>query len=102
MAHDVATYMTTEPMLSSLGGINASEDADSLPTPRATHKSEGAYCVWTMDEIKSILSEQEADVCAKYWAVGPDGNIDRRYDAQGELIGQNTLCVKYEPAELTK
>ncbi len=89
-------------MASSLGGINASEDADSLPTMLDKHKREGSFYVWTMDEFKSVLSEQEVTVCAKYWDVRPDGNIDMRYDAQGELVGQNTLCVKYEPSELAK
>ena len=102
MAHDIAKYMTTEPMISSLGGINAAEDADSLPTPMDTHKQEGAFYVWTLDEFKGNLTEQEAKICAKYWGVKPDGNIDRRHDAQGELVGQNTLCVKYEIPELAK
>jgi uncharacterized protein YyaL (SSP411 family) len=102
MAHDIAKYMTAEPMLSSLGGINASEDADSLQTRTDTHKQEGAFYVWTMDEFKGVLTEQEAKVCAKYWSVKSDGNIDGRYDAQGELVGQNTLCVKYEIPDLAK
>ena len=55
-----------------------------------------------MDEFKGNLTEQEARICAKYWGVKLDGNIDRRHDAQGELVGQNTLCVKYEIPELAK
>lgn len=94
--------MTTEPMLSSLGGINASEDADSLPTALDKEKREGAYYVWTKDELKGVLADDELEVCCKYWDVKRDGNIDMRYDAQGELVGQNTLCVKYEPADLAQ
>ena len=101
-AHDIAQYMTTVPMLSHLGGINSSEDADSLPTAIDKEKREGAYYVWTMDELKGVLTEKEVDVCAKYWKVQKDGNIDQRFDAQGELIGQNTLCVAYETGELAK
>lgn len=101
-AHDIATYMTTEPMLSSLGGINASEDADSLPTAIDKHKREGAYYVWTMDELKGTLTEQEARLCARYWNCRPEGNVDRRADIQGELDGQNTLCVKYDVPDLAK
>nr|POF17729.1 spermatogenesis-associated protein 20 [Quercus suber] len=97
---DVATYLTTEPMLSPLGGINASEDADSLPTAADKTKREGAYYVWTAEEFQTILDGEEAAVCAKYWDVRPDGNVDRRFDSQGELVGQNTLCVKYEPSQL--
>lgn len=100
--HDVATYMTTKPLQSDLGGINASEDADSSPSAIDHHKREGAYYVWTLDEFKEILTEEEAKVCAKYWNVQPDGNVDQRFDHQGELVGKNTLCVQYEPAELAK
>lgn len=100
MVHDIATYLTSEPMLSPLGGINSSEDADSLPTFTDKTKLEGAYYVWTNEEFKSILGEKDAIVCAKYWDVRPEGNVDRRFDSQGELVGQNTLCVKYEPSEL--
>ena len=100
--HDIATYLTTAPMVSTLGGIHASEDADSLPTAIDKHKREGAYYVWTMDEFKDILSEEEAKVCSRYWNVLPKGNVDRRFDHQGELIGKNTLCVQNEPAKLGK
>lgn len=100
--HDIAKYLTTEPMASPLGGINSSEDADSLPTAVDQHKREGAYYVWTLDEFKGILTEQETDICAKYWNVRNEGNIDRRFDAQGELVGQNTLCVSYEMGDLAK
>lgn len=92
--------MTSEPMASALGGINSSEDADSLPTAIDKHKREGAYYVWTLDEFKGILTDKEVDVCAKYWNVQQEGNIDQRFDPSGELAGQNTLCVAYEPSEL--
>ncbi|EMC96584.1 hypothetical protein BAUCODRAFT_33944 [Baudoinia panamericana UAMH 10762] len=98
--HDVATYLTTEPMQSSLGGINASEDADSLPTAIDHHKREGAFYVWTLDEFKELLTDEEATVCARYWNVQPNGNVDRRYDHQGELVGRNTLCVQYDTPDL--
>jgi uncharacterized protein YyaL (SSP411 family) len=98
--NDIATYLTSSPMVSELGGINAAEDADSFATSQDKHKREGAYYVWTLDEFKTILSEEEATVCAKYWGVKAEGNVERRFDLQGELIGQNTLCVQYEVSDL--
>ncbi|KAK5132479.1 hypothetical protein LTR08_009025 [Meristemomyces frigidus] len=100
--HDVATYLTTRPMQSDLGGINASEDADSAPSATNHKKREGAYYVWTLDEFNEVLTEEETKVCAKYWNVKPDGNVERRYDHQGELVGKNTLCVQYELEALAK
>ena len=38
------------------GGFYSGEDADSLPLSSSEHKREGAFCVWTDDEISSILS----------------------------------------------
>ncbi|CAK4029875.1 Spermatogenesis-associated 20 [Lecanosticta acicola] len=101
-AHDIATYLTSPPMASSLGGICSAEDADSLETAVDHHKREGAYYVWTYDEFKTILNEEELKVCAIYWNVHPEGNVDRRFDHQGELVGKNTLCVRYEAEELAK
>lgn len=34
-----------------LGGFFSGEDADSLPTPDAEKKQEGAFCVWTYEEL---------------------------------------------------
>lgn len=99
---DIAEYLTGNPMASSIGGICSAEDADSLTTLTDQHKREGAYYVWTSDEFKTILSEEELKICSRYWGVKPEGNIDRRFDAQGELVGQNTLCVQFEPSELAE
>ncbi|KAF2216258.1 hypothetical protein CERZMDRAFT_109199 [Cercospora zeae-maydis SCOH1-5] len=98
--HDIATYLTSPPMQSELGGIHSAEDADSLPSANETHKREGAFYVWTMDDFTKVLSEDELNVCAKYWNVKEEGNVDRRHDVQGELVKQNTLCVSYEVADL--
>ncbi|KAM3422758.1 hypothetical protein BST61_g242 [Cercospora zeina] len=102
MVHDIATYLTSPPMQSELGGIHSAEDADSLPSANETHKREGAFYVWAMGEFKKVLSEDELNICAKYWNVKQEGNVDRRHDVQGELVKQNTLCVSYEIADLAE
>ena len=38
------------------GGFYSAEDADSLPTHDAQQKREGAFCVWTHDEIHNALT----------------------------------------------
>lgn len=97
---DIATYLTTPPMASASGGVNASEDADSLVSPNGAEKKEGAFYVWTTDELKTLLSEREFQVATQYWGLRPEGNVDPRHDSQGELTGQNTLCVQTTPADL--
>lgn len=94
-ALDIASYLTSPPMVSSLGAIHASEDADSAESADATGpKREGAFYVWTAAELEKILSPDEYAVCSAYWGVRPEGNVDPRFDSQGELAGQNTLCVQ--------
>ena len=102
MTHDIAKYITSEPMVSALGGIHSSEDADSLSASPDGEKREGAYYVWTWKEMCAVLTEREAKVCARYWGVSPDGNIDPRFDIQGELEGQNTLCVQSKVSDLAR
>lgn len=99
-AHDIATYLTSTPMRSELGGIHASENADSAPSAIDHHKREGAFYVFSYDEFKQILDTDELKVAAKYYNVKPGGNVDGRYDQQGELAGKNTLCVVYDIVDL--
>lgn len=99
---DIANYLTTEPIHSASGGFHASEDADSLPTSTDHEKIEGAYYVWTSQELKDVIGGKEAEIASRYWNVQEGGNVERRFDAQGELIGKNTLCVQSETAEVAK
>lgn len=40
------------------GGFYSAEDADSLPEPQASAKREGAFYVWTYDELKTLLDKK--------------------------------------------
>ncbi|PGG95417.1 hypothetical protein GX51_08254 [Blastomyces parvus] len=100
--YDIATYITSPPILSPTGGFYSSEDADSLPTPSDTDKREGAFYVWTHKEFKQILGQRDADVCARHWGVLPDGNVARGNDPHDEFINQNVLSIKVTPGILAK
>lgn len=92
--HDIAAYLTTAPIQSPNGGFHASEDADSAPSAYDPEHKEGAFYVWTATGFaRAIEDDRIAAICAKYWNVREHGNVSPRYDIQGELEGQNTLCV---------
>jgi uncharacterized protein YyaL (SSP411 family) len=99
---DIATYLTSEPMLSPLGAIHSSEDADSLANVDDKEKREGAFYVYSVEEFQKVLTAEEADLATRYWGLKAAGNIDAQFDAQGELKGKNTLSVQMTPAELAK
>jgi uncharacterized protein YyaL (SSP411 family) len=73
------------------GGFFAGEDADSLPNKNATHKTEGAFYVWTQNEIEEVLDEETAAIFCDYYGVKPDGNAPREGDPHGEFDRQNIL-----------
>ena len=99
---DIADYLTTQPMISPEGGFYSAEDADSYPTKGAREKREGAYYVWSLQELKRILGEHHAEVFAKFYGARDDGNISRSQDPHDEFVGQNVLTVTTSPAALAK
>ena len=62
-------------------------------------KKEGAFCVWTWDELKQLLGDKHVedtdhslfDVFVGEYNVKEGGNVDPRGDPHGELVNQNVL-----------
>jgi uncharacterized protein YyaL (SSP411 family) len=79
-----ASYFMQFMTLSQSGGFYSAEDADSYPTYGASHKKEGAFCVWTYDEVQSLLSKRLnsntndtlATVFCAHYDVKPQGNVN--------------------------
>ncbi|XP_030630170.1 spermatogenesis-associated protein 20 [Chanos chanos] len=108
VARDVLLYVSRD-LGDKSGGFYSAEDADSLPTPEATEKKEGAFCVWTAGEIRELLSGSvggasggatQADIFMHHYGVKDQGNVEPGQDPHGELRGQNVLIVRYS-TELT-
>ena len=78
------------------GGFYSAEDADSLIAPGSDEKREGAFYVWTREEIEEALGGPDAEVLAYYYGVKPEGNAD---DPHGELSGKNVLHVVHTAEE---
>ncbi|KAL7283967.1 hypothetical protein ACG7TL_001239 [Trametes sanguinea] len=97
MAKDIVTYVARD-LRSTEGGFYSAEDADSLPSNDSTVKKEGAFYVWTANEIGSILGT-DADLFKYHFGVEPNGNCDPSHDIQGELKGQNVLYVAHSVEE---
>ena len=100
--YDISTYLITPPMASSTGGFFSAEDADSYPNKTDTEKREGAFYVWTLKELRSILGNRDGDVLARFYGVKEDGNVARHNDPHDEFISQNVLKVSATPSTLAK
>ena len=73
------------------GGFFSAEDADSLATADAAHKTEGAFYVWKAAEIDELLGAREGSIFRYAYGARKDGNARPESDPQGELKGLNTL-----------
>ncbi len=85
-------------MRDSHGAFYSAEDADSVNPYNAQEHGEGAFYLWTEDEINSLLSEQQASVFKAYYGVERDGNA--LHDPQQEFSGRNILYQNMELSEL--
>ena len=62
--------------------------------PGATQEDrpvEGAYYLWQMQELESVLDEQELALVSEYYALDDSGNID--FDPKGRFVDMNILHV---------
>lgn len=80
------------------GAFYSAEDADSLIDHEGTEKREGAFYVWTYDELRELLGS-DFELFAERYGVVEDGNAD---DPHGELTGTNVLHVLRELDELAE
>ena len=84
-------------------GFCAAEDADSLePGPAAAdpgHKREGAFYLWTRQEIDTLLGDDAAAFALRY-GVETGGNAVQ--DPHGEFHGQNQLYLAREIEDVAR
>ncbi|MBZ5635648.1 MAG: thioredoxin domain-containing protein [Acidobacteriia bacterium] len=80
------------------GGFYSAEDADSATDPaQPNKKSEGAFYIWSYQEIVDVLGEQDAAVFCKRFGVSPGGNVEQ--DPHGEFTGRNILYQAQDIAD---
>ena len=73
------------------GGFYSAEDADSAIAHGGGEHAEGAFYVWTKQEIEVALGPvAAAEFCARY-GVRAEGNAPEGSDPQGEFAGKNIL-----------
>jgi uncharacterized protein len=91
VAEDTLAYVCRD-MTDPGGGFYSAEDADSMPPELAgsanARKSEGAFYIWSDDEIGSLLGD-DAEVARRRFGIQPTGNAPQ--DPQGEFTGRNLL-----------
>ena len=90
VARDIFAYVQTD-LTSPAGAFFSAEDADSLPAAEAVRKLEGAFYVWTMEQLAEVLGRARAEEFAAVYGARPGGNVSPAVDPHGELAGTNVL-----------
>jgi len=87
-ARGILAYVRRE-MTDPGGGFYSAEDADSAIPSNPGHHGEGAFYVWTAEEIEEVLGPTDAPVFNLACGVRPGGNV--AVDPSGEFAGGNIL-----------
>ncbi|MEO5720298.1 MAG: thioredoxin domain-containing protein [Chthoniobacterales bacterium] len=95
-ARDILDYVRRE-LTDREGGFHSAEDADSLVEKGKAEKAEGAFYVWTKDEIDQLLGPERAKVFDAHYGVEKNGNAPD--DPQGEFTKKNILSERQSVAE---
>lgn len=87
-AETTLAYLDTS-MRSPEGAFYSAEDADSEVPGQPDEHAEGAYYVWSFQELQGSLTEEELAQCGQLFGVTEEGNASG--DVAGELAGKNVL-----------
>ena len=98
---DVLDYVRRD-MTSKEGGFFSAEDADSIVEHGKPEHREGAFYVWTKEEIDRVLDEEAARIFNRVYGVEADGNSPDGSDPHGEFKGQNTLIERLSIQDAAK
>ncbi len=106
-ARDILDYVRRD-MTSPEGGFYSAEDADSpvvagiRVSPGSSAKNaEGAFYVWTKQEIDDALGE-DAPIFSFHYGVEENGNAPAGADPHGEFVGKNILIERHSLAETAR
>jgi uncharacterized protein YyaL (SSP411 family) len=83
------------------GGFYSAEDADSVISPEHPGlKGEGAFYIWSREEIQALLSEPAAGWFCHRYGVREGSNVDN--DPHGEFTGKNILYQAHTVEETAR
>jgi uncharacterized protein YyaL (SSP411 family) len=99
IAEDTLAYVRRD-MTDAEGGFYSAEDADSVPPGAdASHKSEGAFYIWSESEIDALLGN-DAPIVKLRFGIEPGGNAP--FDPQNEFGSNNLLYTAMSIDDITE
>ncbi|KAM7501270.1 hypothetical protein LguiB_000174 [Lonicera macranthoides] len=100
VVRDILDYLKRD-MIGPDGEIFSAEDADSAESEGATRKKEGAFYVWTANEVEDVVKEH-ATLFKDHYYIKPLGNCDLSTvsDPHNEFKDKNVLIERKSPSSM--
>ncbi|KAL8149042.1 hypothetical protein AgCh_006158 [Apium graveolens] len=100
MARDILDYVRRD-MIGPDGEIYSAEDADSAETENSLGNKEGAFYVWTSNEVEDIVGKH-ADLLKEHYYIKSSGNCDlsSSSDPHNEFSSKNVLIERNSTSAL--
>jgi uncharacterized protein YyaL (SSP411 family) len=97
VARDIFGYVRRD-LAAPEGGFYSAEDADSLIESGKSAHAEGAFYVWSAEDIEHVLGKEDAAFFNRQYGVERGGNAAHA-DPHGEFEGKNVLIRREPPPE---
>ncbi len=95
---DILNYVARD-MISPEGGFYSAEDAESaLSFDDLHYKEEGAYYVWSKNEIDELLGE-DSEIFCYYFGINEYGNAPQGSDPHSVFVNKNILFKAHTLSE---
>jgi uncharacterized protein YyaL (SSP411 family) len=93
VARDILDYVGRD-LTDPRGGFCSAEDADSPVDKHSNVRKEGAFYLWTADEIAQVLGNTNANTFGFIHGIQPHGNAPAGSDPHKEFTGKNILLAR--------
>lgn len=101
IARDILSYVLRD-MTDPAGGFYSAEDADSFFEHGKPEHGEGAFYVWTEEDILRLLGKDAGQRYARIFGVKSGGNAPSGSDPHNEFTGKNILIKRITLTEAAK
>jgi len=99
-ARDIFDYVFRD-LAHPAGGFFSAEDADSAVEAGGTEHAEGAFYLWSTDELRTVLGG-DFELAAEHFGVREEGNVPPEDDPHGEFSGKNILAQRQPLAAMAR
>ncbi len=91
LARDILDYLLRD-LRHVDGAFFSAEDADSLIAAGRPEHAEGAFYVWTSEQVAAAVGSEDARLLTAHFDILAEGNVPAELDPQHEFSGRNILA----------